>query len=54
MQQVLPSPKDSRHLESMFASDVLPAWITRCGPDCVTAWNQNLAAITGITAKAPR
>lgn len=53
MQLVVPSAKDSRHLEALFASDVLPAWLARCGPTCVTSWNQHLAPVTGVTAKAP-
>lgn len=53
MQLVRPSAKDGRHLESLFASDMLPAWLTRCGPACVTSWNQTLAPVTGITARVP-
>jgi hypothetical protein len=30
---------------------VLPRWVGRCGPDCVDAWNNNLAPLTGIHAR---
>ena len=42
--------QDEAKRQRLLVETVLPRWIQRCGADCVTAWNENLAAALGIRA----
>jgi TRAP-type C4-dicarboxylate transport system substrate-binding protein len=44
------TPEDESRRRRLLVESVLPNWIQRCGSDCVTHWNQNLAPTLGITA----
>jgi len=46
------SAADTRKVRDILQSNVLPAWVARCGEHCVPVWNKRLAASTGITATA--
>ncbi|MET3182576.1 TRAP-type C4-dicarboxylate transport system, substrate-binding protein [Variovorax sp. YR750] len=52
MLAVRPSPQDEARRRDIFATRVLPGWVQRCGPVCATAWNQTLAPVVGIQARA--
>jgi TRAP-type C4-dicarboxylate transport system substrate-binding protein len=43
---------DADHRVALLRDFVLPAWIRRCGEECVTAWNGTVGPALGITAKA--
>ncbi len=45
------SDADAERRRRLLTEVVLPRWVGRCGPDCVDAWNNNLAALTGIRAR---
>ena len=47
------STADEARRVSLLEDIVLPRWIERCGPSCVTTWNDNLGASTGISVEAP-
>ncbi len=49
MQLVPVTPEDEARRQRLLVQSVLPGWIQRCGADCVTLWNQNLASTSGIT-----
>ncbi len=44
--------QDEAERKQLLVSTILPRWIQRCGADCVTAWNETLAPVLGISAKA--
>ena len=44
------TPEDEAKRKRLLVELVLPGWIQRCGADCVTAWNQELAPALGIEA----
>ena len=44
------SAADDERRRRLLTEVVLPRWVGRCGPDCVTAWNERLAPIFGIRA----
>ena len=43
-------PEDEIKRKRLLVESVLPNWIHRCGPECVTAWNHELAPALGIRA----
>jgi len=43
---------DDDRRRRLLTEVVLPRWVSRCGPDCVDAWNQNLAPVFGIQARS--
>jgi TRAP-type C4-dicarboxylate transport system substrate-binding protein len=43
-------PADEIARKSLLINLVLPSWIRRCGPECATAWNRDLAPALGISA----
>jgi TRAP-type C4-dicarboxylate transport system substrate-binding protein len=45
------SADDDERRRELLVESVLPAWIERCGPSCVQAWNGTLAPVTGIQAR---
>jgi TRAP-type C4-dicarboxylate transport system substrate-binding protein len=45
------TPEDEARRRRLLVQSVLPGWIQRCGMDCVTLWNQNLAPTVGITVQ---
>jgi hypothetical protein len=45
------SDADAERRRRLLTEVVLPRWVGRCGPDCVDAWNNNLAPLTGIRAR---
>ncbi len=45
------SDADADRRRRLLTEVVLPRWVGRCGPDCVTAWNASLAEPFGIVAK---
>jgi TRAP-type C4-dicarboxylate transport system substrate-binding protein len=44
------SPADEERRLRLLSEVVLPRWVSRCGADCVDAWNRFLAPVTGIRA----
>jgi TRAP-type C4-dicarboxylate transport system substrate-binding protein len=44
------SPADEERRLRLLSEVVLPRWVSRCGGDCVEAWNRFLAPVTGIRA----
>lgn len=50
MIEVKPTVADDQLRQQIFASDILPMWIKRCGPDCADVWNKTLKPVTGIEA----
>jgi TRAP-type C4-dicarboxylate transport system substrate-binding protein len=46
------SPADDALRRDLLARVVLPRWIQRCGPECVTSWNRLMAPAVGIEARA--
>jgi TRAP-type C4-dicarboxylate transport system substrate-binding protein len=45
------SDADAERRRRLLTEVVLPRWVGRCGSDCVDAWNNNLAPLTGIHAR---
>jgi TRAP-type C4-dicarboxylate transport system substrate-binding protein len=45
------SPADAERRRRLLTDVVLPRWVSRCGLDCVDAWNTNLAPVFGIQAR---
>lgn len=45
------SPADDERRRRLLTEVVLPRWVSRCGSDCVDAWNERLAPVFGIQAK---
>ena len=43
-------PADQAKRRRLLVESVLPSWIRRCGPECTTAWNRELAPALGIRA----
>lgn len=41
-------------LRRSFEQQVLPRWIDRCGPACVPLWNDSIARVVGVKAKAAK
>lgn len=46
------SASDDERRRRLLTEVVLPRWVSRCGPDCVDAWNERLAPVFGIQARA--
>lgn len=46
------SPADEERRLKLLTEVVLPRWVSRCGQDCVEAWNTHLAPLVGIRAVA--
>ncbi len=53
MVEVKPDAADLQQLRDTFSTSVLPSWVQRCGLSCVPVWNQWLAPVAGVQAKAP-
>ena len=49
MTRVDPSDKDIEMRREALVETVLPGWVARCGDICKTAFNENLADVTGLT-----
>ena len=45
------SPADEERRRRLLTEVVLPGWVSRCGPDCVEAWNEHLGPVLGIRAR---
>jgi TRAP-type C4-dicarboxylate transport system substrate-binding protein len=45
-------PQDHALRRRLLTDTVLPAWVQRCGDDCVEAWNRTMGPALGIRAKA--
>ena len=48
-----PTEADEARRREIFARRVVPAWMKRCGAQCVALWNRTLAAQTGVRAQGP-
>ena len=48
MKLVAVTAEDEARRKRLLVKSVLPGWIQRCGTDCVTLWNQNLASALGL------
>lgn len=48
---VPPAPADELRRRTVFAGQVLPRWVQRCGGTCAEAWNQTIAPVIGVEAK---
>ena len=48
MKLVAVTAEDEARRKRLLVESVLPGWIQRCGTDCVTLWNQNLASALGL------
>lgn len=46
------STSDDERRRRLLTEVVLPRWVSRCGPDCVDAWNERLAPVFGIQARS--
>jgi TRAP-type C4-dicarboxylate transport system substrate-binding protein len=46
------SPGDTERRRRLLTEVLLPRWVSRCGPDCVEAWNAHLAPVFGIEVHA--
>jgi hypothetical protein len=46
-------PDDDRLRRELFAAQVLPRWVARCGADCAGTWNGVLAPVVGVPAPRP-
>jgi TRAP-type C4-dicarboxylate transport system substrate-binding protein len=46
------SASDDERRRRLLTEVVLPRWVSRCGPDCVDAWNERLAPVFSIQAKS--
>lgn len=42
---------DQARRHDILVGKVLPAWVQRCGPDCVAVWNRTIGAAVGIVVK---
>lgn len=45
------SSADDERRRRLLTDVVLPRWVSRCGLDCVEAWNRHLAPVFGIQAR---
>lgn len=45
------SPADNERRRRLLTEVVLPRWVSRCGPDCVEAWNRRLAPVFDLQAQ---
>ncbi|WP_431283821.1 TRAP transporter substrate-binding protein [Humitalea sp. 24SJ18S-53] len=43
--------RDEVRRRTLLTDTVLPAWVSRCGRDCVEAWNRYMAPTLGLTAR---
>ncbi|MBN8746994.1 Bacterial extracellular solute-binding protein, family 7 [Xylophilus ampelinus] len=48
-----PTADDEARRREIFARRVVPAWMKRCGAQCVALWNRTLAAQAGVRAQGP-
>lgn len=51
MQEVPATAADEKKLREAFRTQVLPAWVQRCGNGCVAVWNRLLEPVTGVRAQ---
>lgn len=51
MTEVKPTVADEQRLREAFRAHVLPAWLARCGNQCVPVWNELLAPVAGVRAE---
>jgi TRAP-type C4-dicarboxylate transport system substrate-binding protein len=51
---VRPSAADLELRKKALVEQVLPRWAGRCGAACVTAWNDSVGKIVGLTATAAK
>ena len=51
---VHPTAEDRQRWRTIFEHDVLPAWIERCGSECVRIWNTTIAPVVGARASERR
>lgn len=51
MALVKPTDADLKLRREALLETVLPGWVKRCGDLCKTAFNENLAKVTGVTIK---
>lgn len=42
---------DDARRRRLLTEAVLPSWVSRCGPECVEAWNRHLAPVLGVQAR---
>ena len=42
---------ESRRLQ-LLGETILPGWLQRCGPECSTMWNRDIAAALGLRARS--
>jgi TRAP-type C4-dicarboxylate transport system substrate-binding protein len=45
------SAADEERRRRLLTEVVLPRWVSRCGVDCVEAWNEHLGPVLGIRAR---
>jgi len=45
------APSDEARRRALLTDTVLPAWVSRCGSDCVESWNHYMAPTLGLTAR---
>lgn len=50
MLAVVPSVKDEARRREIFATQVLPGWVQRCGPICAQTWDRTVGPVIGIRA----
>ncbi len=43
--------RDEARRRTLLTDTVLPGWVSRCGQDCVDAWNRYMAPSLGLTAR---
>jgi len=48
MTQVRPSAADAGRRRDILASNVLPGWLKRCGPQCAQVWKQTVGPASGV------
>jgi TRAP-type C4-dicarboxylate transport system substrate-binding protein len=51
MLEVLPTAADAVKAREIFAHQVLPAWLKRCGPACAPVWTQTMSPATGVALR---
>ncbi|MBS0643970.1 MAG: TRAP transporter substrate-binding protein [Acetobacteraceae bacterium] len=51
MKLVPVTPADEALRKRLLVQAILPSWISRCGPECVEAWNSTLGVELGIPVK---
>jgi TRAP-type C4-dicarboxylate transport system substrate-binding protein len=51
MLEVRPTAADATKARDIFAQQVLPAWLKRCGPACAPVWTQTMSPATGVALR---